>query len=109
MNTSERSMQMRLAAHKSWAVTPDRASRTAAARRASHHTRFIAKARELNPGATEEQITQIADALKKAHYQELALRSAQARRLKGQAAKDAARKKQAAELAAYKAGKTEAA
>lgn len=109
MDTSERSMQLRLAAHKSWAVTPDRASRTAAARRASHHTRFIAKARELNPDATEAQITQIAASLKKAHYQELALRSAQARRIKGQAAKDAQRKKQADELAAYKAGKPNAA
>ncbi|WP_326730276.1 hypothetical protein [Streptomyces phaeochromogenes] len=109
MNTSERSMQMRLAAHKSWAVTPDRASRTEAARRASHHTRFIAKARELNPTATAQQISEIAASLKKAHYQELALRSAQARRIKGQAAKEAQRKKEAAELAAYEAGKTEAA
>ena len=109
MNTSERSMQMRLAAHKSWSNTPDRASRTAAARRASHHTRFVEKARGLNPNATDEQIAKIADSLKKAHYQELALRSAQARRLKSQTAKEAQRKKQAAELAAYEAGKTDAA
>lgn len=109
MTTSERSMQMRLAAHKSWAATPDRASRTANARRASHHTRFLTKARELNPDATDEQIVKIADSLKKAHYQELALRSAQARRIKSQAAKDAMRKKQAAELAEYEAGKTDAA
>lgn len=109
MNTSERSMQMRLAAHKSWSNTPDRASRTAAARRASHHTRFVEKARELHPDATEAQIETVAASLRKAHYTELALRSAQARRIKSQAAKDAQRKKQAAELAEYEAGKTDAA
>lgn len=109
MNTSERSMQMRLAAHKSWAATPDRASRTAAARKASHHTRFVDKARELHPTASDEQIKAVAASLRKAHYTELALKSAQARRIKGQAAKDAQRKKAAAELAAYEAGETTAA
>ncbi|WP_028814463.1 hypothetical protein [Streptomyces flavidovirens] len=104
MSTSERSMQMRLAAHKSWAATPDRASRTAAARKASHFTRFIAKARELHPDASDEQIKAVAESLRKAHYTELALRSAQARRIKGQAAKEAKRRQQAAELAAFKAG-----
>lgn len=109
MNTSERSMQMRLAAHKSWSNTPDRASRTEAARRASHHTRFLDKARELHPGASEEQIQTVAESLRKAHYTALALKSAQARRIKSKAAKDAQRKKQAAELAEYEASKTEAA
>lgn len=84
MNTSERTMQLRLAAHKSWANTPDRRARTAAARRASHHTRFIAKARELHPDGTEEQIAAAAESLRKAFYAELALKSAQARRLKRQ-------------------------
>ena len=107
MTTSERSMQMRLAAHKSWSNTPDRASRTAAARRASHHTRFVDKARELHPDASDEQIAQVAESLRSAHYTELALKSAQARRIKGEAAKEAERKKRAAELAAYEAGATD--
>ncbi|MBU8549754.1 hypothetical protein IMX12_13140 [Streptomyces sp. Babs14] len=82
MNTSERSMQLRVAAHMSWAKTPDRSARTRAARRQSHHTRFVEKARELHPNGTEAQIAAAAEALKKAHYQELARRSAQARRMK---------------------------
>ncbi|MYT56910.1 hypothetical protein GTW29_09255 [Streptomyces sp. SID7834] len=79
---AERSMRMRLASHKSWAGTADRSARTAAARKASHHTRFLVKARELHPTATEEQLTAVAESLRSAHYTELALRSAQARRLK---------------------------
>ncbi|THA78380.1 hypothetical protein E6R60_05705 [Streptomyces sp. A0642] len=79
---TERSMRMRLASHKSWAGTPDRSARTAAARKASHHTRFLKAARELHPDATDEQITAVAESLRSAHYTELALRSAKARRLK---------------------------
>lgn len=109
MTTSERSMQMRLASHRSWVNTPDRASRTAAARRASHHTRFINKARELHPTASESQITAVAASLRKAHYTELALKSAQARRRKGEAARKAKQKAIADELATYKAGETSAA
>ncbi|MEU3447195.1 hypothetical protein AB0H29_08190 [Streptomyces thermolilacinus] len=100
MTTSERSMQLRIAAHKSWAATPDRKSRTAAARRASHHTRFYEKARELHPDASEAEIAKVAESLKKAHYQELALRSAQARRIKAEMAKAERRRKQMAELQA---------
>lgn len=84
MDTSERSMQMRIASYQSWAQTKDRSARTAAARRRSHHTRFIEKARELHPDGTEEQITAAADALKKAFYTDLARRSAQSRRIRSQ-------------------------
>lgn len=91
--TSERSMQMRLAAHKSWAGTTDRSARTAAARKASHHTRFVQKAREQHPEASDEQIEQIAESLRKAHYTSLALKSAQARRLKSEAARKARRQR----------------
>jgi uncharacterized protein with beta-barrel porin domain len=84
MNTSERSLQMRIAAHKSWAVTTDRPGRTAAARKASHWTRFLDMAREANPEASEQQIAQIAESLRKAHFTELAARSAAARRIKAQ-------------------------
>lgn len=97
LNTSERSMQMRIAAHMSWAKTPDRSARTAAARRQSHHTRFIEKARELHPNGTEKQITDAAEALKKAHYRELALRSAQARRIRRQVA-EADKKRRVSQL-----------
>jgi translation initiation factor 2B subunit (eIF-2B alpha/beta/delta family) len=97
-------MQLRLASYKSWANTTDRSSRTAAARRASHHTRFLDKAREQYPDATEAEIKKVAEALKKAHYQELALRSAQARRIKRELAEQAKRRKVAQQLAEYSAG-----
>jgi hypothetical protein len=97
VNTSERSMQLRLAAHISWANTPDRSARTAAARKASHHTRFLDKAREMHPDATEAEITKVAESLKKAHYQQLALKSAQARRIRRQTA-EADKQKRIAQL-----------
>lgn len=104
MNTSERSMKLRLAAHKSWAATPDRKSRTEAARKSSHHTRFIKQAKALHPTATDEQIKDVAESLKKAFYVENALKSAQARRIKSEAKKTAKRKALDAEMAAYAAG-----
>lgn len=97
LNTSERSMQMRIASYKSWAQTKDRSARTAAARRASHHTRFIEQARELHPDGTEEQIAKAAEALKSAHYRELSLRSAQSRRIRREMAQ-AAKQERVAEL-----------
>ncbi|MFJ2249398.1 hypothetical protein ACIQGT_40220 [Streptomyces sp. NPDC093108] len=103
-NTSERSMRMRLAAHKSWAGTKDRSARTAAARKASHHTRFLVKARQMHPDATDEQLAAVAESLRKAHYTELALRSAEARRLKGEQTKTAKRRRDLAELAQFESG-----
>ncbi|MET9479899.1 hypothetical protein [Streptomyces sp. NPDC006638] len=85
MDPTERSMKMRLAAHKSWGNTPDRGSRTEAARKASHHTRFLTMAHERHPDATDEQISKVAESLKSAHYTELALLSAQARRRRSKA------------------------
>ncbi|PVE04641.1 hypothetical protein [Streptomyces scopuliridis] len=109
MTTSERSQRMRLAAHKSWGNTVDRASRTAAARKASHHTRFLNKAREMHPNATAKQIEKVAESLRSAHYTELALKSAQARRIKSEQAKTAKRKQVAQEIAALSAGRPAAA
>lgn len=109
MDPTERSMKMRLAAHKSWAGTRDRSARTAAARKASHHTRFIDMAREQQPGASEAEIAQIAESLRKAHYTELALKSAQARRIRSEAAKSSRRSRTQAELAQYEAGAGDAA
>lgn len=87
----------------SWANTADRSARTAAARRASHHTRFIAKARELHPDATEAQIEKVAESLRKAHYQDLARKSAAARRVKREAAQAAKRRATEQQIAAYTA------
>lgn len=101
-------MQMRLAAHTSWANTTDRSARTAAARRASHHTRFLAKAREMHPNATEAQIEKVAESLRSAHYAALALKSAAARRAKREATQAAKRRETEQQLAAYSAGGTEA-
>lgn len=103
VDTSERSMQMRLAAHTSWANTTDRSARTANARRASHHTRFLAMAREKHPNATDAEVTKVAEALKKAHYQALALKSAQARRIKREMAQEAKDRRVKAELAQARA------
>lgn len=99
LNTNERSMRMRIASYQSWANTTDRSARTAAARKKSHHDRFIEKAREKHPDATEAQIAQAAEALKKAHYTEMARRSAASRRIRSQMAK-ADKQKRAAQLLA---------
>ncbi|MGA5472570.1 hypothetical protein ACPCUK_27825 [Streptomyces arboris] len=104
MTTSEQSMRMRLAAHKSWSTTTDRSARTEAARRASHHTRFLNKARELHPQATDAQIEAAASSLRKAHYTELALKSAQSRRIKSERAKEEKRIRQRDEIARLKDG-----
>lgn len=87
----------------SWANTTDRSARTAAARKASHHTRFVEKARKMHPNATEAQIAAVAESLRKAHYQELARKSAAARRLKREAAQEAKRRATEQQLAAYTA------
>lgn len=106
-DTTERSMRLRLAAHKSWAATTDRSARTAAARRASHWTRFLTQAREMHPGAPEAQIEAAANALRKAHYTDLALKSAQARRIRSQEKKAARDRQVQAEIAQYEAQKRE--
>lgn len=67
---SERSLVARVAAETSWANTPDRSARTAAARRALHQT-FL-DAVDGDPVRAEH--------LRRAHYARLALRSAQSRR-----------------------------
>jgi hypothetical protein len=71
--------QARLAAHESWARTPDRAARTASAR-AGLMARFDREARErLGPDASDRQIADAAESAKKAYYSRLA-RSGQAAR-----------------------------
>ncbi|WP_069773070.1 hypothetical protein [Streptomyces sp. LUP30] len=89
LNPQERSLRARLAVHKSWANTLDPKSRTAKARAAAAG-RFEKQARELHPTATDEQIARVTEHLRKAHYAEMALASARARRAKKTAAKPAA-------------------
>lgn len=81
MDAQDRTLRARLAAHTSWANTLDPRSRTAKARAAAAG-RFEKQARELHPDATDEQIARVAEHLKKAHAQRMALASAKARRAK---------------------------
>lgn len=74
----DRVLQARIAAHASWAQTPDRAARTAKAR-AALAGKFE---REVDPDGVlpPEERARRAEHARKAHYTRLALRSAQARR-----------------------------
>lgn len=71
-----RTLRARIAAHDSWAHTPDRAARTANARRA-FEDKFLEKA---------DGDSVRAEHLRKAYYARLAFKSAQARRRAGGAA-----------------------
>ena len=90
MDPADRTLRARLAAHASWAATTDPAGRTAKAR-GTFTERFVKQAREMHPGASEQQIAEVAEHLRKAHYTRMGLASAKARR-----AKTAARRSQAA-------------
>ena len=81
LTPSERSLRGQVAAHTSWARTPDRAARTANARKAALD-RFE---REVDPEGTlmpSERARRAASA-RKAYFARLALKSAQARRRRG--------------------------
>lgn len=77
--TSERRLAASMAAHASWGNTEDRAKRTAPARRALDD-KFLAQA-----GGDPKR----AESLRRAYFQRLALKSAQARR-KAREAREAA-------------------
>lgn len=81
LNPEQRSLRARIAVQTSWANTLDPTSRTAKARAAADG-RFEREARELHPDATDEQITRVAEHLRKAHFSRMALASAKARRSK---------------------------
>lgn len=76
-----RVLRAQLASNASWANTLDPSSRTAKARAAANG-RFEQQAREKHPTATDEQITRIAEHLRRAHFQRLGLASAMARKKK---------------------------
>lgn len=78
MSTSEKHLSASIAAHESWANTPDRSARTAPARAA-----MLAKfEREVDPDGTmpEDERKLRAAHKRKAYFQRLALKSARARR-----------------------------
>lgn len=69
----------RLAAHESWARTPDRSARTAPARRGLD-ARFEREARDrLGPEATSRQIADAAESARKAYYSRLSAAGVKAR------------------------------
>lgn len=70
MTTAENKLRSQIAAHESWAHTPDRAARTAPARAA-----LDAKFLQLAEGDPQR-----AEHLRKAHFARLALKSARSRR-----------------------------
>jgi hypothetical protein len=81
LSPTERSLRGKLAAHTSWANTPDPAARTAPAR-AKFLDRFY---RQVDPDGKlpEAERHRRAEAAKKAYYTGLALKSARARRSRG--------------------------
>lgn len=81
LSREQRSLRASHAAHVSWAMTLDRAGRTAAARQARWE-RYVAKAREIHAGhdVSEEFIAQVAEHLRAADMRKMAYASAKARR-----------------------------
>jgi hypothetical protein len=80
---SERRLQAQAAAHRSWAATPDRSARTAPARQAAA-ARFE---QQVDPTGTLPAAERAlrAESARKAHFADLALKSARARRLRAEA------------------------
>lgn len=74
---ADRALRARIAAHKSWGQTADRAARTEAARRASHD-RFLAQVPDTITDPAER--AKAAANLRQAFYLEMARKSAAVRR-----------------------------
>ena len=79
-----RSLRSSIAAHESWARTEDRSARTANARRAAldKFEREVDPDGKLSPSERAKR----AEHKRRAHFQRMALKSAQARRRRGGAA-----------------------
>ena len=76
-NPAERALIASIAANQSWAKTADRAARTAAARKAM----FDRFEELVDPGITEPTArAAAAENLRRAHFQQMALKSARSRR-----------------------------
>lgn len=78
MSAAERSLMGRIAAHESWARTPDRTARTAKARAAL----MASFEKQVDPDGTlsPQEGARRAEHARKAYFARLALKSAQARR-----------------------------
>ncbi|MCB2177573.1 MAG: hypothetical protein KQH57_17325 [Actinomycetales bacterium] len=76
--SNERRLSAQIAAHTSWALTPDRSARTAPARAALMAT----FERQVDPDGilSPDERARRAEHARKAHFQRLALKSARARR-----------------------------
>jgi len=86
LSPEEAHQRASIAAHESWARTPDRSARTSAARDARWE-KYLEKARDLAPaGADEVDIARRAEHLRQADMKRMALASARARRLRREAA-----------------------
>lgn len=85
---AERRLAAQIAAHESWAQTPDRSARTAKAR-AALMAKFEAEADPEGKMLPSERARR-AEHLRKAHFQRLALASAKARRIAKESTKRAA-------------------
>lgn len=85
---SERALHASIAAHESWAHTPDRSARTAPARAAL----MASFERKVDPDGTmpPDERARRAEHARKAHFQRLALKSARARRQAREATTEAA-------------------
>lgn len=81
LSPAERKLRAELAAHTSWAHTPDRAARTANARRAALD-RFE---REVDPEGVllPAERAKMAESARRAYFKRLAFKSAAARRRRG--------------------------
>jgi hypothetical protein len=86
LTPSERTQRARLAANIGWAFTQDRSARTEPARRAAfaRFEKLVDPDRVLPVAERAKR----AESLRKAHLQRMALRSAKARRTRGQARKN---------------------
>ncbi|MGV0050116.1 hypothetical protein ACRU43_12890 [Mycobacterium colombiense] len=75
---AERRLRSQIAAHESWARTPDRPARTRAARNAfwNRFERLVDPEGKLHPA----QRAKAAENARKAHFKRMALKSAEARR-----------------------------
>lgn len=78
LTPGQRALRAQVAAHTSWANTPDRAQRTAAGRHAALN-RFERAVREQYPDLSDAEVVVRAEHAKKAFYLKMALRSAQVR------------------------------
>ncbi|UQE74636.1 hypothetical protein MYK68_18275 [Gordonia sp. PP30] len=88
LTPTERALRAEIAAHESWARTPDRAARTAPARKAALD-RFE---KQVDPDGTlpPAERARRAEHARKAYFKRLALKSAQARRKSREFAETAA-------------------